>query len=541
MKNLIGGRVRVVAWLCFIVTVLVSAPRVFNTMLNHDVAGFLLDARAFELGRRLYESFFEMNMPSNVWLPVLSVALAHVVSRSLADVHLAVLFLFLVLCAATTVVLVWRIIGPRRPITVITASVLTPATLLIYPAYDFGQREVLFVATLLPLVAVTVGRHYGYASSIWTSVGIAALAAFGASQKPHFMMMAAGFIVVDFCVRRGRPLQMGVEAFALAAFFVAYMGFIVLVHPTYLAETVPTASATYLTMSAPFAAVLQALRWKWIGAFAALTIALMSVAVWLNRARGFGDCIKPILFWLALMAFSTAIYFVQSLGFFYHQFVLLAIVILSGGLALSWLLDELTVRFLADKHAYRHPLVLTVMAGLCVFYTVLVANKVTVPAPLMTREIALNDPMTRFLDGLPPGTPVLMLLTNITPISPLHAYAHIRWTGEYSTLVIIRAIYAERDRARAEGREISPTIGKADRDIRRHVLNSLRGVSPEVVFVDISKTLRWFENYPRPVVLLDYLSEQPEFASEWAKYERVGEIRSIFDIDVAIYRRRKEL
>ena len=39
-----------------------------------------------------------------------------------------------------------------------------------------------------------------------------------------------------------------------------------------------------------------------------------------------------------------------------------------------------------------------------------------------------------------------------------------------------------------------PMVSKAERDIRRYVLNSFVGVPPEIVFVDI-RTLRWFEDY----------------------------------------------
>ena len=104
MQGTYSVQIRSIAWLGFVGTVLVSAYRVFNTMLNHDVGGFLLDARAFELGRKLYESFFEMNMPSNVWLPRLSVEVARVARLPLADVHLAILFLFVLVCAADAVV-----------------------------------------------------------------------------------------------------------------------------------------------------------------------------------------------------------------------------------------------------------------------------------------------------------------------------------------------------------------------------------------------------------------------------------------------------
>ena len=148
--------------------------------------------------------------------------------------------------------------------------------------------------------------------------------------------------------------------------------------------------------------------------------------------------------------------------------------------------------------------------------------------------------MTRLMTGLPPSTPILMLVTGIAPISPLHAYADIRWTGEFSTLLVLRAIYDERDKAAAESRPISPRMVKVERDVRRYVLESFLGVAPEIVFVDTSRTLTWFRSYPKPVSLIDFFSEQPAFAAEWTKYEKIGEIRSLNNCDVAVYRRRKD-
>src|SRR4051812_38949040 len=103
MPGTSDGQARIVAFLClaaFVGSIVVSADKVFRTMLNLDVAGFLLNARAFELGRTLYGSFFEMNAPSNAWLPVVSLKLARLLPFTLADVHLAVLFVFTLACIA---------------------------------------------------------------------------------------------------------------------------------------------------------------------------------------------------------------------------------------------------------------------------------------------------------------------------------------------------------------------------------------------------------------------------------------------------------
>jgi len=149
--------------------------------------------------------------------------------------------------------------------------------------------------------------------------------------------------------------------------------------------------------------------------------------------------------------------------------------------------------------------------------------------------------MTRILASLPGRTPVLMLQTGIAPISPLHAYVDIRWTGTYSTLLAVRAIYDERDKAAAESRSIARHMVKVEEDVRRYVLESFAPTAPEIVFVEISQPLAWFESYAKPVSLVDFFSEQPAFSAEWKKYEKIDQMRVLEKFDVAVYRRRKDV
>jgi len=302
MRGPLGIELKIVACIGFAGTILFAAHSVFAYALNLDVAGFLLDAKAFEMGRKLFESFFEINTPSNVWLPVVSLKIAHIVPWTLADIHQTLLLVFIVACAAVMVWLIWQRLGPGQPVTALVASVLVPAIVVWFPYLDFGQREHLFLAAMGPFAIVLAGRYLGVTPSRAAAIATAALAAFGASSKPHFMLMAGLFVVADFCLRRGRLRQMGVESYSLAGFLTAYVAWIAVVYPIYFTDMLPTATATYFTMRTEFAIVVGRLGAKRIVGAIGLALILMSFFVYRRSSARFLQSLAVPVLWFVLTA-----------------------------------------------------------------------------------------------------------------------------------------------------------------------------------------------------------------------------------------------
>ena len=58
-------------WPVALVLVL-AAWSVYRTMLNHDVAYYLMLARGLDEGRELYATFPDYGLPANAWLALLS-------------------------------------------------------------------------------------------------------------------------------------------------------------------------------------------------------------------------------------------------------------------------------------------------------------------------------------------------------------------------------------------------------------------------------------------------------------------------------------
>ena len=125
------------------------------------------------------------------------------------------------------------------------------------------------------------------------------------------------------------------------------------------------------------------------------------------------------------------------------------------------------------------------------------------------------------------------------PFSPLQAYADVRPTNTFSTLVPLRAVVSDLDRARESGKPRDPEIAAVERRMRGYVLGAFGPRRPEVVVVDVSMPARWFERYGKPFSLISFLSEDPGFAREWTNYERVGEMPSM-NFKVETYKRRKD-
>ena len=125
------------------------------------------------------------------------------------------------------------------------------------------------------------------------------------------------------------------------------------------------------------------------------------------------------------------------------------------------------------------------------------------------------------------------------PFSPMQAYADVRPTNTFSTLVPLRTVVADRDRAQATGAPRDSGIVKVEQMVRRYVAGAFTPRRPDVVIVDSTVPARWFEAYDKPFSLINFLSEDPVFAREWANYERVGEMKSM-NFKVEAYRRRQD-
>jgi hypothetical protein len=219
-------------WIIFAIALLLALLQIHTLALNHDVAYFLLEARALANGRVLYQTFADFNMPANAWLGLFSLHIAQLLGIQLATAHQAVLFVGVAACAGLLGWIVQEMARGKGIVTLIAPG-LAAVTLLILPGYHFGQREVLLVAGAGPWVAVVASRQLGWRPSWLLSFVVSVLYAASASLKPHFLVLGAGVIALDLLLNRGRLSRLPREVWMFTALTALNLGAIALLYPLY--------------------------------------------------------------------------------------------------------------------------------------------------------------------------------------------------------------------------------------------------------------------------------------------------------------------
>jgi hypothetical protein len=505
----------------------VAAWSVYHTMLNHDVAYYLLLARGLDEGRELYKTFPDYGLPANGWLAFISLHVSSALALPLVETHQCILFLLAATGAITAGRILERLFG-RETVAGRTAMPLTVAIFLLYPGYNFGQRDYLFAVLVAPLVMTVAGRHLGLRPGAALSVVVVLTAMIGGSFKPQFALPLIMLAGIELTLRRGRLRAVAREVWVAGGGLIAYVALVHILYPAYFTEVLPSAVVVYGSYTG---SLDRSLLRHLVQIFVSVIIAICLVVFYLRAQWS-----ERPSYWLALTAcwfvFGAsllAMFVLQRQGFIYHLLPFGLFVSISiGGFALL-LLDRSSVLKSASPVVLSTTLALAIIAG---------ASATAAPKPELSRASVLEDPLGRALRQLPARTPVLILSTGVPPQSPNHAYADIRWTGAFGALTEMAAIVKDRDAARKEGRPRVPALVAVEQDLRRRVLLSLAAPHPEMIFIDVSPTLRWFEHYDRPIGILSFLREDPRFTAAWSDYEFQTEMPTLFGTTVKAYKRR---
>ena len=155
LSRLLSDRRAVTAAIC---AVLAAAFVVyFRALTNNDVAWYLLAADKWWSGARLYVDIIEVNPPLVFYLDVPAIILARLAGCALTDAFVVCVFALI----ATSLALTWRVTGSGFGRTAMLGRGLTLAVLVVivvFPTWDFGQREHLMLALGLPYIMLTIRR-----------------------------------------------------------------------------------------------------------------------------------------------------------------------------------------------------------------------------------------------------------------------------------------------------------------------------------------------------------------------------------------------
>ncbi len=467
--------------------------------LKDDVAWLLYVARKWLGGQRLYEDLVEVNPPLIIWLyaaPAWVAETLGIAPKTAANPFFAALLLGSAWWTACLLRGRHRLFAHRAPVFATIASLL-----LLLPGIEFGQREHLLAAAILPYLALFVRELDGEPEPRATAIFAGILAGLGCALKPTYVL---AFLLIELLAwMRGRRI---IRAATLSAgLTMALYGAAVLIFcPAFLDKAVPLALALYGATDTPCWDILLESRRLLFGQ------AVVLLLCWGGRdltART-SPFLRHLLLALTLFSIGATVVFVlQGKNWFYHRLPATLTTVMALMIWLAAALPELTARLRATP---RPNLRLAQLFAVCLAFLALadfsVANydrlRPWVDAavePNQSTEVKLSRLIKRekaktyiaFSEWIALGFPVV-------------DDTGVAWTSRFDSMW---ALKGEMWRARQEGG------APKEWPIRRWVARDFVAGCPDLAVVD----MRGGTNYVAVLVASD-----PDFARAWNRYKEIA-------------------
>jgi hypothetical protein len=488
-----------------------------------DIA-FLLHAAARLLdGAKLYVDLVEINPPLIIGINLLPVALGRIVGIPdvLAYRVLTIALLFGSLALSARVIVRTRLVqddATRRRLLLLVAAVL-----FLMPGIDFGQREHLMLAFLLPYLFLAMARAAGGMLPPGTSFALGLLAGIGLALKPHFLLLWVALEIYLRLRSRNRSLRPWPESVGIAAFLILYGIGIALLTPEYfgLVASVGHAYAGYL--HDPMLYVLVTAPATTVCFLAALAVAALAAK---SRHRSI---------WIVLVIASVSGFVAaaaQQKGWAYHFYPSAALgVVLLGFVAMD-------VRRPLPRAAQR--IYAAVTAGTVVavigWAGVLATTRSLGRDPVQEKERAQLLELEQAVRRHAPGGSLYVFSYTIGSSFPLVNYSGVRWASRFPHLWLIEAIYQDQLKGAAPLRyhtreEMEPT----ERYLNDAVYEDLARNRPELLMV-LRHARDTQVNSLRRLDYVRYFAREPGIAQLLAGYrfvEDVGQYRFYARADLA--------
>lgn len=356
--------------------------------LPHDTSWLLSVCERMLAGQRLYSEIAELNPPMSAWLYLPWVAFAHAIGVAPETVVVVVtLVVGLAAIAASARILDHGALPPKRSVWWIVAAF----TMLVVPMLTFAQREHFAVMFILPMLAAIAVRAEGRALSWVYLLGAGLGGGLAVAVKPQFGL--AILLPVAYAAVRQRSLRpvFAIEVLVAGAAFLAYLGAAARLHPEYLSEMLPIATAIYVPNRLPISDVLTR---------PATIVSAILIVAWIVNGSFRRHPLQLVLL-LATIGFVLA-YLIQGRGWAYHALPVLTLA--SIGLGLSFW--SRPVDRGGEWSSNFSCIAITLVALL--------------PAATFFQAWLLDRPLANALRPLGPGLKIALLSNDLAIGSPVH-------------------------------------------------------------------------------------------------------------------------
>jgi hypothetical protein len=491
-----GRTSHAVAWVslallaCVVALVLLVAG---NSPQKDDVAWLLYVARKWMAGKRLYVDLVEVNPPLIVWIYAVPAKLAQwlgVMPKTVANPLFAAMVLAPCWWAACLLHGRAALFARRAPVFAVLGGVL-----LLLPGEEFGQREHLLAAAILPYLVLLVRGLDGEAEPRRQAVPAGILAGLACALKPSY---ALAFLLMEVVgALRGHRMIRWASVSAGVAMLV-YGGTVALFAPEFFTRAMPLALALYGATDASHWQILAGGYKVLIGQAVALLLC-GSGAAGIGRRSPF---LRHLL--LALTAFSigaTLVFVMQGKLWFYHRIPAMLTALLA---LLVWVGATLPWRCFEWRVAWRGGLAAAVLLMFCHSSYARLAAWVGAAAPGRSATVRLERLIHKehaksyiaFSEWIALGFPVV----NDTGVA---------WASRFDSMW---ALKGEMWRARRDGH-----LPK-DWPIRAWVVHDFLTSCPDIAVVDTRRGENW-------VGVL--IAGNRDFARAWSHYRQIDAFKGL--------------
>jgi hypothetical protein len=486
----------------------ISITAEFRSYARPDT-GFLLDAAARVLdGARLYVDVVEINPPLIIALNMVAVLSARLLDIS--DI-LAYRLGFTAVLAGALFLAGWllrrlfpREIVLRRIFLLLLAFVLFPLA-----AQDFGEREHLVLALLVPYLLLVTARRLGRDMARVPALAIGLLAGLAFALKPYFLLL---WLAAEGYTRAGRRVHRGAilpETLAIAALLASYGIALLILTPEYLALVRLLAGPYGRFLHDPFLHVLVTGPGAVLAIFALLAFAALRPharhrELWQSIALGAAAC---------LVAGAA-----QQKGLRYHLYPSFAL-----GTVLLGLIAWDTVRPTGNRIRliYRWLATSVLTATVAV---VCVQNAVVSMGAGRDADRDQFEELVRLIRARAAGEGVQVMSYHLRSTYPLLNYSGARSASRFPHLWILAAEYLdELESSEPLVYHDAPEMSPSERYLNQAVLEDLREHRPKLLVV-----FRHARDLPvnglRRLDYVAYFARDPGIARILRDYQLVAEL-----------------
>jgi hypothetical protein len=389
--------------------------------------GFLLDVAARMLaGARLYTDVVEINPPLIVVLNIPAV----IISRWLGVSDILVYRAGFTLALLGLLAFAARWLGRTLPDVPARRRAVLWLAFVLFPlaGQDFGEREHLVVACLVPFLLLGVARARQLEVKRAEAIAVGLLAGLALALKPHFIVVWLLVVAYLALKRRIPPARLLPETAALAGFLAVYAASVALFFPQYF--------GLVRLLAVPYGRFLYDSFFHLLvtGPGAALTLfGLLAVVALHPQAK------HPELW--RLLALGTLGCFIagaaQQKGLRYHFYPSFAL----SAVLLGFVATDVRRPFATWVRRVYHTLTVSVLASLAA--VVLVQNAVQAVGAARDPERARLEDLIALVHERAAGQPIYVMSYHIGSAYPLMNYSGARSASRFGQLWILAADYAD--------------------------------------------------------------------------------------------------